>query len=166
MYRALIDFEWISGPVSAGTDLELTDAEADGLIAEGLVEPASGHAPRRQPSTPTVEAALETALKALTRATPDQVVGFLQAMEDDPKIREKVETVVAARAQTAASRQEKLIAGIGKLEEGNKEHWTEDGRPDVFALRKASGVRDASAAERDEAFEEWKIHAGKDPAGG
>ena len=151
--------------------LEALRADPELVVSEGHVAPAveAGGIP----TTPTVEAALDTALSALRRATPDQVRGFLEAMEEDPDIRAQVEAAIAARAaadgekgDAEPTRVERLTAAIDELEEGNKEHWTEDGKPDTFALRKASGLGDASAAERDEAFEAWKIAAGKDLTGG
>ena len=69
-------------------------------------------------------------------------------MSEDPEIRAKLEIEV--------DRQSRLIAAIAGLEEGNEAHWTEDGKPDVFALRKVSGLKDVSATERDAAWEEFQ----------
>ena len=151
-------------------ELERLRADPQLVVAEGAgADPAAAGG---QPTTPTVDAALDTALSALRQATPGQVRGFLQAMEDDPEIRAKIESAIVDRAAAEAegeaepTRREKIVAGIDLLEEGNKEHWTEGGQPDVFALRKATGLGDISAAERDEAFEAWKVHAGKELTGG
>lgn len=150
--------------------LEELRADAQLVVSEEAGGARAGDA-GGQPTTPTVQAALETALSALRQATPGQTQEFLQAMEDDPEIRAKIEGVIVARAATEAAaekrepdagdagaepaREQKIVAAIDGLEKGNKEHWTEGGKPDVFALRKATGLGDISAAERDAAHEAW-----------
>ena len=154
----------VNFPAGHWSEGQLVELRGDPQL---VVVESSVAAPGNIPSTPTVEAALKTALEALRQATPGQVEAFLRAAEADPDIRERIEAEVAAdRAAAEPTRKERLVAGIGALEEGNKEHWTEDGRPDVFALRKAVGLKDVSAAERDAAFEAWKIAAGKELTGG
>ena len=74
--------------------------------------------------------------------------------------------LTSTEGEAEPTRHERLVAAIGELEEGNKEHWTEGGQPDVFALRKATGIKDVSADERDAAFEAWKITAGSGLVGG
>ena len=49
-------------------------------------------------------------------------------------------------------REAALRAAIAGLEPGRDDHWTRDGRPEVRALREASGLDDVSAAERDAAW--------------
>ena len=48
------------------------------------------------------------------------------------------------------------VRAIGKLEVGNPDHWTKDGKPQVEALEAASGIKDISAAERDEAWTDYR----------
>jgi len=44
-----------------------------------------------------------------------------------------------------------LVEAIGKLEKGNKEHWTKSNKPEVKALEKATGIN-INAKQRDQAF--------------
>ena len=148
MYRVLESFPRGAGLAHAGAEIDLPQDEADELIAEGLVEPVSGDGPGRRPAAPTVDDILDAALSALRQATPDQVREFFRAMAADPEIAPKVDNEV--------DRQEKLIAAIAGLEEGNEAHWTESGAPKVSALEAATGLADVTAAERDAAWEEYR----------
>ena len=161
------------------TEDQLAELKADPMLvvveADGasLAAQAAAATAAEAQTTPTVRAALDTALSALRRATPGEVRGFLQAMEEDPDIREKIEDAIAARAaaestggEAEPTRHERLVAAIGTLEDGNEDHWTKDKRPQVSALEAATGLDDVSAAERDAAFEAWKIVAGKELTGG
>ena len=124
------------------------------------------------PAAMSVEEILDAAVTALRQATPEEARAFVARVGEDPDIRPKLETVLIAGTieetdeETKPTRHDRLVAAIDTFEEGNKEHWTEGGQPDVFALRKASGLKDTSATERDAAFEAWKIVAGKDLVGG
>ncbi|MDE2904499.1 MAG: hypothetical protein OXQ28_00275 [Acidobacteriota bacterium] len=142
-------------------------ADAELVVSEGAGEAPADDA-GTQPSTPTIQAALDTALSALRQATVDEVRAFVTRVGEDPDIRPKLEAVLVAGTveESEPTRHERLVAAIGELEGGNKEHWTEGGQPDVFALRKATGIKDVSADERDAAFEAWKITAGRDLVGG
>ena len=55
-------------------------------------------------------------------------------------------------APDADDRMARLAAAIDALEPGREDHWTRDGRPEVRALREASGLADVTAAERDAAW--------------
>lgn len=44
-----------------------------------------------------------------------------------------------------------LVDAIGKLENGNKDHWTKSGKPEIKALEQATGIN-INAKQRDEAF--------------
>ncbi len=55
----------------------------------------------------------------------------------------------AELAEAPVERQAALAAAIAGLEEGNPDHWTKSGKPEVRALEAATGVGDISAAERD-----------------
>ena len=46
----------------------------------------------------------------------------------------------------------RLRAAIAGLTPGDPDHWTRDGRPEVRALRAASGLADITAGERDAAW--------------
>ena len=138
---AALDRDWIDRLVAV-TNLRaeqvdrLVDMESDGVQALLF------------PSTPTVQAALDTALGALRRATPDEVREFFRTMAEDPEIAGKVESEI--------SRQEQLIAAIAGLEVGNEAHWTKSGKPQVDALEAATGLESVSGAERDAAWEEYE----------
>ena len=58
-------------------------------------------------------------------------------------------------------RDDAIRKAINGLEDGNQAHWTRSGKPDVNALRSATGIEDISAAERDEA---WERHADSEGA--
>lgn len=141
----------------ADDDLAQLRADPQLVVAETAGADPAGAA-GGQPATPTVEAALETALSALRQATPDQVWDFFRRMAEDPEIAPKIDDQV--------DRQERLIVAIAGLEEGNEEHWTRDKRPQVSAIEAATGLRDVSAAERDAAWAEYLKAAGKDLTGG
>ena len=49
-------------------------------------------------------------------------------------------------------READLHAAIAGLDLRSDDHWTRDGRPEVRALREATGLDDVSAAERDAAW--------------
>ena len=138
---AVLDRDWIDRLVAV-TNLgaeqvdRLVDLESDGVQALLF------------PSTPTVQAALDTALGALRRATPDEVREFFRTMAEDPEIAGKVESEI--------SRQEQLIAAIAGLEAGNEAHWTKSGEPRTDALEAATGLESVSGAERDAAWEEYE----------
>lgn len=129
-----------------GETIELDEDTAGPLLAAGVI--ADPEARPAEPDDGERAGIFEQALDALRAAPSGEAREFFRRMADDPEIRAKIET--------EADRQSQLIAAIDELEEGNKDHWTEDGKPDVFALRKITDLKDASAAERDAAHEEWK----------
>ena len=47
------------------------------------------------------------------------------------------------------SRHDRIADAIATLEPGRADHWTRSGKPEVAALRAATGLSDLSAAERD-----------------
>ena len=158
-------FEFTDRPRTFGaghlTEEQLSELRSDSQLVValgegGAAEPAGGTA--GPATTPTVQAALDTALSALRRATPDEVREFFRRMADDPEI--------AAKVDSEIDRQSRLIAAIPHLEEGNEAHWTKAGKPECRALEKATGFTDVSAAERDAAWEEYLKVAGKDLTGG
>ncbi len=53
-------------------------------------------------------------------------------------------------------REARLLAAIAGLEEGNPDHWTQDGRPEVRALKAATGLADLTAAGRDAAWAAYR----------
>ena len=124
----------------------LVDLESDGVQALLF------------PSTPTVEATLAAALKALGNATPDQVLAFAQAVES---------VAAERRPDPEPTRQDRLIAGIAGLDPKNPDHWLSDGTtPSTKALEAATGLEDVSAAERDAAHTEFVKREGADLIGG
>ena len=103
--------------------------------------------------------------------TPEQI----RALHDDPMI---IVTPLSAHPTVAAGpagsgpsaegpakaghaeradRGARLLAAIARLPEGD-EHRTTDGRPEVAALRTATGLADVSAAERDAWTQAWEAH--------
>ena len=46
-------------------------------------------------------------------------------------------------------RRARLLAAIAGFEEGNPDHWTRSGKPEVRALEAATGLKNLTAAERD-----------------
>ena len=60
------------------------------------------------------------------------------------------------------SREAALLAAIAGLEEGNSDHWTKSGKPEVRALEAAAGFKDISAAERDAAWAAHRERRGRD----
>ena len=55
----------------------------------------------------------------------------------------------------AGDRAAALAASIAGLTPGEEGHWTKSGKPEVWALEAATGLKDISAAERDAA---WDAH--------
>ncbi len=64
-----------------------------------------------------------------------------------------------AGAGADPARAERVRAAVAGLEPGREEHWTKSGKPEVAALRAATGMADVSAAERDAA---WAATRGKE----
>ena len=136
---------------SPGDTIEIEPGEAAQLIDIGAIcdpDDPRAAAAGAEPVDEESAGIFDQALDALRAASSGEVREFFRRMSEDPDI--------AAKLETEVDRQSRLIAGIDELEEGNKDHWAEDGKPDVFALRKVTGLKDASAAERDAAHEEWK----------
>lgn len=100
------------------------------------------------PTTPTVAAALEQAASALRNATPVQIRDFFKSIGDDPEI--------SARIDAAMDRAAHLLIAIGKLEPGNPDHFTKDGKPRTDALEAALGGDEVSASDRDAAWEDFQ----------
>lgn len=128
----------------AGT---FTEAEIERLLAEPAlivdVDPAPGSS-GEAPAGIFVQA-----LDALRAAEPAEVAGFLRQVGADKEIRAKME-------RYEGDRRDALLSAISGLEEGNEAHWTKSGKPEVRALEAAIGFGDISAAERDDAFEEFQ----------
>ena len=59
-------------------------------------------------------------------------------------------------------RRAQLLAAIAGLEEGNPDHWTRSGKPEVRALEGATGLKNLSAAERDTVWAAYQEQAGDD----
>lgn len=98
-----------------------------------------------QPTTPTVQAALDTALKALRNATPDEVRQFVTAMAEDGDIR------ASRHGETVP--EDVIAAAIAVLVLGRDDgSWMKDGRPQVKAVEAAVGF-DITAAQRDAGWE-------------
>ncbi len=137
----------IGGRVHApGESIELDEETAGPLLAVGAV--ADPEARPAEPVDGERAGIFEQALHALRAAPSGEVREFFRRMSEDPEIRAKLETEV--------DRQSQLIVAIAGLEEGNEAHWTNSGKPEVRALREATGLDDVSAAERDAAWEEFQ----------
>ncbi len=83
-----------------------------------------------------------------TEAAPLIAVGVIMA--EAPETTERPPEGGEGQGREAA-----LLAAIAGLEKGNPDHWTRDGKPEVRALRAATGLGDIGAAERDAA---WDAH--------
>ena len=129
---------------SAGT---FTEAEIERLLAEPAlivdIDPAPASAGEASAGI------LVQALDALRDAPAAEVVEFLRRLETDGVVLAKV-------AEHAADRRDALLTAISGLEEGNEAHWTKAGKPEVRALEAAAGFGDVSAAERDDAWEQFQ----------
>ena len=66
----------------------------------------------------------------------------------------------AAGRDPLIARAEQLLGAIEGLEEGNADHWTKSGKPDVRALEAVTGFTDLTAAERDAAWALYREQAG------
>ena len=64
-----------------------------------------------------------------------------------------------AGAGEPPSRHDRLIVAIADLTPGRADHWTRTGKPEVAALRAATGLDAVTAAERDAA---WAAHQALD----
>ena len=138
------------------TEEELVALRADpNLVVVDGVEVVS---PASIPSTPTVEAALDAALSALSQATPEQCRQFSEDLVSHPDF--------VAAAAPGKSRKETIVWAVDVLERGRApESWTSAGDPTVAAVEATVGF-DIGAGERDAAVEEWKKTAGRDLTGG
>ncbi len=95
-----------------------------------------------------------------TVAVDDLAPGQLAALEADPSLTVAPVEAPSADAggpasvppEAAPSRAETIRRAIGGLEPGREDHWTKSGRPEVAALRAATGLADVGAAERDAAW--------------
>ncbi len=147
------------------TDDQLAQLRADPLLvvvdgagAAAAVDAAVAAEASAIPTTPTVQAALETALKALGRATPEEVRAFAAEAAE-------IEGVRAALHGESAP--DNLIeAAIAVLVLGkDPASWIASGAPHVTALEKALGV-DITADQRDQAWESFLANDGKGLTGG
>ena len=57
-----------------------------------------------------------------------------------------------------ASRHDRITVAIADLTPGQADHWTRAGKPEVAALRAATGLDDVTAAERDAAWAAYQAH--------
>lgn len=120
------------------------------------------------PATPTREAALAFALDTLRAAPAVDVQEFVVRMKEDPEIWGKAmagadpDPDPEAKPDPEPTREERLVAAIAKLEQGNDSHWTKSGKPEVRALGRAAGLEDVRAAERNTAWAAFK--AGNPPS--
>lgn len=63
-----------------------------------------------------------------------------------------------AGAGEAATRHDRIVMAIADLTPGRDDHWTRAGKPEVAALRAATGLDDVTAAERDAAWATFQAH--------
>ena len=138
-----------------GEDLEREilahhDVDVDRLLADGVLG---------SPDDEGVESAmtgiLAAAIGVLRDGSPEQLLRFIGTLRDDEVISAKLAEAAEADDGTPG-REARLIAAIGGLEEGNEAHWTTSGKPEVRALRAATGLDDVSAAERDAVWGEFQ----------
>ena len=140
------------------TDDQLAQLRADPLLV--VVDGAGAAAAEASaiPTTPTVQAALDTALKALGRATPDEVQAFAAAAAEIEGVRAALhgESAPDNLIETAIA-----VLVLGK----DPASWIASGAPHVTALEKALGVG-ITADQRDQAWESFLVNDGKDLTGG
>lgn len=94
--------------------------------------------------------------------------GMIFADEEVPALEARgwVDTPAKLRADKATerggdqSRHLALVDAIGKLDAGNKEHFTDAGLPRVEALEAAAGIIEVTAKERNAAFAAYNEAAG------
>ena len=140
---------------AAGETIDLEPDEARQLLDGGVIcdpDDPRASAAAAEPADPTHTAAYDAALEALRQAPADEVRGFLDRIAADAEIR--------AKAESAFDRASAISAAIDGLEEGNEDHWTKDGRPEVKALKAATGLDDITAAERDAAWAAYQTQQG------
>lgn len=102
---------------------------------------------------PAVVPAAELDEAALAALVADRSITIVPCSADGP--RTPAETGQAApRAGVDALRAELIRAAIGELDPAAKACWTKDGRPEIAALKTASGLAAISAKERDAAWED------------
>ncbi len=135
-----------------GSSISLPADVAAPLIEDGVL--ADPDAPRREAPAGDFAAILDRAVEALRQAPADEVRAFLERCADDDEIRAKVESAV--------DRHQLLVDAIDDLEPGKEEHWTGEGKPEVRALAKESGLQHVTAAERDAA---WAAHQAREGGG-
>lgn len=127
-----------------GAEVALDDDMAAAALEAGVVSDPAAPAEPEHPSTPTVGAALDTALEALRRATPDEVRTFAQAMAADADI--------AGALADEPSRAYVIERACRALHLGrDTASWTKAGPPTTGAVREVAGL-DVSGAERDAAW--------------
>lgn len=109
---------------------------------------------------PAVVPAAELDEAALAALMADRSITIVPCSADGPGM--PAETgqaapragVYALRAGVDALRAELIRAAIGELNPASKTCWTKDGRPEIAALKTASGLAAISAKERDAAWED------------
>lgn len=129
---------YIPGNQNRG-DIHLTDEEAAPLHNLGVIseEPI--------PSREEEAKAAQEKAKAEAAAGKDNT----NASESGGSEEEK-----AGKDANAKDEEPDFVKAVRQLEVGNKDHWTNDGRPDVRAL--ADMGFDCTAAERNELWEQYK----------
>ena len=133
--------------------IEMEPDEARQLLDGGVIcdpDDPRASAAAAEPVDPARAAAYDAAFDALRQAPAGEVRDFLDRIAGDAEIRSK--------AESAFDRASAVSAAIGGLEEGNEDHWTRDGKPEVRALRAATGLDDITAAERDEAWAAYRAN--------
>ena len=178
MYRAIESFPRGSGLVHAGTEIDLTEDEADELIAGGLIEPLDPGS--RAGPLPVVTSAQIARLRELTpeqldaalappqeQTVPDifhEMCGavFSRSPEDRAEFIELLRTHSAIGPALApkATAEDAIAGAIAVLKIGrDPASWMASGAPTVSALEAALGF-DVSAAQRDAAWEASEAESG------
>lgn len=88
---------------------------------------------------------------------PDAIAARLIANGQAERIAEI--PAIEQKAGISDDRLSALVDAIDALEDGNEDHWTSAGKPEVAALKKATGG-DVTAAERDAAWAYYQSIAG------
>lgn len=153
------------------------------LVREGIVAPAGAPAPAERdaaPAGPDPAADLPTliveshrtlmrAVEALRRDVAALAASPPEGVDPPPAPDPGEEEPASQGADPAPgpeagageppSRHDRLIVAIADLTPGRADHWTRAGKPEVAALRAATGLDAVTAAERDAA---WAAHQALD----